>query len=168
MKTTSGVIGLELGAGTVDSSIGVYIQRINYKNPLPEYKTILSSGMDVYANLEDGVEVIIGPGDRAIVGAGIKVAIPEGWGIDVRPRSGLAIKQGVTVLNTPGTIDADYLDELGIIIINHDRKPFKIKNGDRIAQILLQAVPKIKWVEVEDLKDISNVNRGGGFGSTGV
>ena len=130
---------------------------------LPEYKTSGASGMDIRAHLED--EVLISPGDIKSISTGLFFEIPSEFEIEVRPRSGLALKHGITVLNTPGTIDSDYRGELLIILINHSLNNFKINNGDRIAQIVLSKVEKITWVKTDSL---SKTSRGpGGFGSTG-
>lgn len=133
-------------------------------NPLPKYAHPGDSGMDLYAHLES--DLTINPGARALVSTGIKVALPEGYEFQVRPRSGLAIKKGITVLNTPGTVDEQYRNIIGVILKNASADPFVVQNGDRIAQLVLQKVPKVEWVEVEELDD---TERGlGGYGSTGV
>jgi len=129
----------------------------------PEYKTSGASGMDIRAHLAD--EVLISPGEIKSISTGLFFEIPSEFEIQVRPRSGLAIKHGITVLNTPGTIDSDYRGELLIILINHSLNNFKIKNGDRIAQIVLSKVEKITWSKIDSL---SKTGRGSkGFGSTG-
>ena len=128
---------------------------------LPVYATELSSGVDLRSN-EDAV---IPPGGRLSVGTGIRLEIPEGFECQVRPRSGLAMKHGVTVLNAPGTIDADYRGEVRVILVNLGENPFVIERGDRIAQMVLAPVSRIEWSE-KDL--LSETGRGsGGFGSTG-
>lgn len=133
-------------------------------NELPKYATSFSSGMDTRAFISE--TVTIPPGKRAIIQTGLFVDLPNGYEFQVRPRSGLALKMGVTILNTPGTIDADYRGEIGIIIINLGQEDFVVNSGDRIAQLVLQEVPKVQWKEV---KELSESNRGsGGFGSTGV
>lgn len=130
---------------------------------LPEYKTSGASGMDIRAHLSD--EVLISPGEIKSISTGLFFEIPPAFEIQVRPRSGLAIKHGITVLNTPGTIDSDYRGELLIILINHSSNNFKINNGDRIAQIVLSKVEKITWSKTDSL---SKTGRGSkGFGSTG-
>ena len=130
---------------------------------LPEYKTSGASGMDIRAYLAD--EVLISPGEIKSISTGLFFEIPSEFEIEVRPRSGLALKHGITVLNTPGTIDSDYRGELLIILINHSSKNFKINNGDRIAQIVLSKVEKIIWEKIDSL---SKTSRGSsGFGSTG-
>lgn len=132
-------------------------------NALPAYSTLASAGMDVRANIPEPVE--LNPLQRAIVPTGLFMEIPTGYEVQVRPRSGLAAKNGVTVLNTPGTIDADYRGELKVILVNLSDTPFVIQNGDRIAQIVLAKHEVISWEETEEL---SESGRGvGGFGSTG-
>lgn len=132
-------------------------------NQLPEYATLAAAGMDVRANIPEPVE--LKPLQRAIVPTGLFMEIPAGYEVQVRPRSGLAAKNGVTVLNTPGTVDADYRGELKVILVNLSDTPFTIENGDRIAQIVLAKHEVISWEEVGEL---SESDRGaGGFGSTG-
>ena len=150
-----------------DDFVDCYVVN-NSRNPLPAYKTEQSSGMDLYARLDAGEELTIGPGEIKLVPTGLSCVIPDGFEFQVRPRSGLAFKNGITVLNAPGTIDADYRDDIGIILVNHGKKTFVVKNGDRIAQLVLCVVPKVRWTEVDRLEDVSLINRGGGFGSTGV
>jgi dUTP pyrophosphatase len=132
-------------------------------NPLPEYATSGSSGMDVRANLDEALH--LQPMERMAVPTGLFIQLPEGYEVQVRPRSGLAIKQGITCLNTPGTIDADYRGEIKIILINLSREMQVIQHGDRIAQLVIQPVDKIKWVPAESL-DLTERNEGG-FGHTG-
>ena len=135
-------------------------------NNLPAYETIGSAGMDVRAMLADSV--VLKPGERVIIPTGLYVEIPVGYEIQVRPRSGLAFKKGVTVLNTPGTIDSDYRNQIGVILINLGAEDFTIEPGDRIAQLVLNRVPQIKWVSVNSVEELSSTDRGlGGFGSTG-
>ena len=132
-------------------------------NPLPEYATLGSSGMDIRANLEK--PMVLEPSARALVPTGLFVEIPLGYEIQIRPRSGLAIKQGITCLNTPGTIDADYRGEIKVILINLSSEPQTLMPGDRIAQMVLQKVEQIQWVSATEL---ASSDRGaGGFGSTG-
>lgn len=132
-------------------------------NPLPTYATTGSSGMDIRASLTE--PVVLQPMERALIPTGIFVEIPEGYEIQVRPRSGLAIKQGITCLNTPGTIDSDYRGEIKVILVNLSGEPQTISSGDRIAQMVLQQVPVISWQAVEV---INETERGaGGFGHTG-
>ncbi|MGX7926774.1 dUTP diphosphatase [Tsuneonella sp. HG094] len=128
---------------------------------LPKYTTDGAAGMDVLA----AEDVTIAPGARHAVATGLAVAIPAGYEIQVRPRSGLALKHGITVPNTPGTIDSDYRGELKVILINHGSEPFAIARGDRVAQLVLAPVTQAAWDEVADLDETT---RGaGGFGSTG-
>lgn len=128
---------------------------------LPRYATPGAAGMDV-VSAED---VILAPGARHAVATGLAMAIPQGFEIQVRPRSGLALKHGITVPNTPGTIDSDYRGELKVILINHGDEPFAITRGDRVAQLVLAPVIQGRWEEVEQLDD--TVRGSGGFGSTG-
>lgn len=132
-------------------------------NPLPHYATAGSSGMDMRAWLS--AEIILQPLERTLVPTGIFIELPEGYEVQVRPRSGLAIKQGLTCLNTPGTVDADYRGELKVILINLSNEPQTIRSGDRIAQMVLQKVEKINW---QPVVAINETDRGeGGFGHTG-
>ena len=132
---------------------------------LPSYETAGSAGADLRANFPTRGEVVLEPGERVLVPTGLRVGIPEGYEIQIRPRSGLALKHGITVPNTPGTIDSDYRGELKVILINHGTEPFAIARGDRIAQLVLAPVVQARWDEVEDLDETA---RGaGGFGSTG-
>ena len=131
---------------------------------LPTYATEQSAGMDLTAALEDAVE--IGPGDRALIPTGLAIALPEGYEAQIRPRSGLAIKHGVTVLNTPGTIDADYRGEIKVILINHGKEAFTIERGMRIAQMVVEKYETVNW---DVVKSLDETTRGeGGFGSTGT
>lgn len=130
--------------------------------PLPTYQTPGAAGMDICS----AVTCFISSGDKRVVPTGFACAIPEGWELQVRPRSGLAAKQMVTVGNAPGTIDSDYRGEIGVLLFNHGRSVFAIKRGDRIAQIVPKQTPRLEIVEVDDL---DATDRGsGGFGSTGV
>ncbi|MDP1971758.1 MAG: dUTP diphosphatase [Sediminibacterium sp.] len=132
-------------------------------NPLPEYATLGSSGMDIRANITE--PLVLQPLSRDLVPTGLFVEIPLGYEIQIRPRSGLAIKQGITCLNTPGTIDADYRGEIKVILINLSAEPQTIHPADRIAQMVVQKVEQVQWVAVSELSDS---DRGtGGFGSTG-
>jgi len=129
---------------------------------MPSYMTPSSSGVDLRA----AEEKVIEPGDWALIGTGLYLEIPFGYEAQVRPRSGLALKHGVTVLNAPGTIDADYRGEVGVILINLGSKPFEVKVGDRIAQLVISAVCRASF---EEAKNLSETDRGaGGFGSTGL
>ncbi len=130
---------------------------------IPEYKTAGAAGADVCALVDSSVE--LNPGDKALIGTGLFFAIPDGYEIQVRPRSGLAAKNGVTVLNSPGTIDSDYRGELKVILINHGKEKFTVNKGDRIAQIVAAPVTRAAFSVVESL---DQTERGsGGFGSTG-
>ena len=135
----------------------------NSNNPLPEYATSGSSGMDIRAFVES--PIVLNPMERALVPTGLFVELTEGYEIQVRPRSGLAIKQGITCLNSPGTVDADYRGELKVILINLSTEKQTINSGDRIAQLVFAEVAKAKWKNVQS---INETERGaGGFGSTG-
>lgn len=134
------------------------------QHPLPNYETGASAGMDVRANLERSVT--LAPLERTIIKTGLFLELPLGFEAQVRPRSGLAAKKGITVLNAPGTIDADYRGEVGVILINLNNEPFTIENGERIAQLVIAKHERVIFTEVESL---SQTHRGeGGFGSTGV
>ena len=131
---------------------------------LPTYATEQAAGMDLTAALEEAVE--IGPGDRALIPTGLSIALPPDHEAQIRPRSGLAVKHGVTVLNTPGTIDADYRGEISVILINHGKEPFIVERGMRIAQMVVEKFEHVEWDVVDSLDD---TDRGeGGFGSTGT
>ncbi|WP_299208196.1 dUTP diphosphatase [uncultured Dokdonia sp.] len=133
-------------------------------HPLPHYETIASAGMDLRAYISESIT--IGPLERAIVPTGLFIELPIGTEAQIRPRSGLAAKKGVTVLNAPGTIDADYRGEVGVILVNLSNEPFTIQNGERIAQMIIAQHAQAVWEEVTEL---SSTERGaGGFGSTGV
>ncbi|PKM80477.1 MAG: dUTP diphosphatase [Firmicutes bacterium HGW-Firmicutes-13] len=132
--------------------------------PLPEYSSLGSSGLDLRAAVEQ--EIIINSGECELIPTGIKIALPENYEGQVRPRSGLALKYGITVLNTPGTIDSDYRGEVKIILINFGKRPYTVKRGDRIAQLVISYVPKVEIVQV---KELSGTLRGkGGFGHSGI
>ena len=132
---------------------------------LPAYETDGSAGMDVRAAVPEGEPMLLAPGERAMVPTGLSVALPLGYEIQVRPRSGLAAKHGLTGLNTPGTIDSDYRGEIKVILINLGQEAFTIQRGERIAQLVLAPVTRLGWSEVESLDETA---RGaGGFGSTG-
>jgi dUTP pyrophosphatase len=131
--------------------------------PLPRQATSQSAGFDLLARVEDVMEVP--PGERALVPTGIAIALPEGYEAQVRPRSGLALNKGLTLVNTPGTIDADYRGEIRLIVINHGKEPVEIRRGDRLAQMVIHRLPRIVLEEVERLPESG---RGaGGFGHTG-
>lgn len=134
------------------------------KHDLPHYETNSSAGMDLKANLD--TPIVLKPMERCIVKTGLFMALPEGYEAQVRPRSGLAIKNGITVLNAPGTIDADYRGEVGVILINLSNQDFTINDGDRIAQMVIAKYEQAKWILVNSLDE---TKRGkGGFGSTGI
>jgi dUTP pyrophosphatase len=133
--------------------------------PLPAYETAGSAGMDLRAAVPDDAPLTLQPRARALVPTGLKMALDQGYEGQVRPRSGLALKHGITCLNSPGTIDADYRGEVGVILINHGDEPFVIRRGERIAQMVIAAVAQATVAEVESLDD--TVRGTGGFGSTG-
>ncbi len=142
--------------------------KINVMNrghqPLPQYATSQSAGMDLRANLDE--PVTLQPLERRLIPTGLHIALPAGYEAQVRPRSGLALKKGITVLNTPGTIDADYRGEIGVVLINLSQEPFVVNDGERIAQMVIARHEQGKFVEVEVLDE---TERGeGGYGHTGV
>ena len=143
----------------------VRIQVVNKgRQPLPAYATQQSAGLDLRANIEESM--VLQPMERALVPTGLYMALPEGYEAQVRPRSGLALKHGITVLNAPGTIDADYRGEVGVVLINLSGKPFVIEPGERVAQLVVARCEQARLVEVEVLDD---TERGeGGYGHTGV
>jgi dUTP pyrophosphatase len=145
--------------------VKIKVKRIRegWELPLPRYMTPLSSGMDLYAGPDEATT--LNPGERKLIPTGIAVAIPEGFEGQVRPRSGLAFKYGITLLNTPGTIDADYRGEIGVLLINLGSQPFTVNYGDRIAQLVIAPVCQACLEWTEDLEDTSR--SGGGFGHTG-
>ena len=132
--------------------------------PLPRYMTLGASGMDLFASLEKAITLV--PGERKLISTGVSVAIPEGFEGQVRPRSGLAIQKGIGVVNGPGTIDADYRGEIGVLLINFGEEPFMVQDGDRVAQLVISRVFRAVWEEVDDLP--STQRQGGGFGHTGL
>ena len=135
----------------------------NSRHALPEYQTPLSAGLDIRANLDESVT--LRPLERAMIPTGLFVELPEGCEMQIRPRSGLAAKHGITVLNSPGTIDADYRGEIKVILVNLSNEPFTIESGERIAQMIGARYEQIEWLPVEEL---GATERGaGGFGSTG-
>jgi len=143
--------------------VKILIKRTNRKVITPKYKTDGSSGVDLYAFLDK--EVVIKPNSSALIPTGLQVAISEELEIQIRPRSGLAAKESIGVLNSPGTIDSDYRGELKIILFNHGKEDFIINNGDRIAQMVLVPILKMEFEEVDSLPD--TIRGQGGFGSTG-
>ena len=134
------------------------------KHELPKYQTPCAAGMDLYANLE--VSVTLQPLQRKLVSTGLFIELPEGYEAQIRPRSGLALRNGITVLNTPGTIDADYRGEIGVILVNLSDTEFTINDGDRIAQMVIAKHERATWEEVTELT--TTARGAGGFGSTGV
>jgi len=133
------------------------------KHALPQFETTQSAGMDLRANIN--APVVLQPGDRALIPTGIKIALPDGYEAQIRPRSGLAYKHGITVLNSPGTIDADYRGDVGVLLVNHGREMFTVEDGMRVAQMVVAQYSQFEWESVEDLDETA---RGaGGFGSTG-
>lgn len=133
------------------------------KHPLPEYKTKLSAGMDIRADLSE--TVVLQPLERKLIPTGLFIELPEGYEAQMRPRSGLALNEGLGILNSPGTIDADYRGEIGIIVVNLSNNVVSIKDGDRIVQMVINKVEQAEWVEV---KELTGTERGaGGFGHTG-
>jgi dUTP pyrophosphatase len=144
--------------------IGVHIQKLpgHLNVSLPRYMTEHSAGMDIYAAVKTDETIL--PGQRKIIPTGIAIALPEGYEAEIRPRSGLAIKNGVTLVNSPGTIDADYRGEIGILLINHGEDPFVIRRGDRIAQMIIHRVCKVLWIECQQLD--ATIRGDGGFGHT--
>lgn len=133
--------------------------------PLPEYQTPHAAGLDLLAAIEADAPVELAPGARALVPTGLSIALPEGFEAQIRPRSGLALKHGIAVLNAPGTIDADYRGEVGVILANLGAEPFTIRRGERIAQMVVAPVSRAVLVAVDSLDETSR--GGGGFGSTG-
>ena len=138
--------------------------RKDHSVPIPQYMTEGSSGMDLFASLDK--EVILGPGERRLIPTGISIAIPSGFEGQIRPRSGLAIQKGIGIVNAPGTIDADYRGEIGVLLINFGKDPFTIRDGERIAQMVISQVFQASWEEVDDLP--ATRRQGGGFGHTGI
>ncbi len=132
---------------------------------LPAYATAGAAGLDLRAAIPEEAPVTLEPGARRLVPTGLKIAVPEGYECQVRPRSGLALKHGITCLNSPGTVDSDYRGELAVILINHGQDPFVIRRGERIAQMVFCAVAQAVWAAVETLEDSARGH--GGFGSTG-
>lgn len=131
--------------------------------PLPEYATAQSAGLDLRAHLAE--PLLLQPGERALIPTGLRMALPPGWEAQVRPRSGLALKQGITVLNSPGTIDADYRGPVGVILINHGADPFSMEPGERIAQLVFARFEQAVWQPVKELDQTERAE--GGFGHSG-
>ena len=134
------------------------------QHDLPNYETISSAGMDLRANISESIT--LKPLERTIVKTGLFIELPIGYEAQVRPRSGLAAKKGITVLNSPGTVDADYRGEIGVILVNLSNEVFIIENGERIAQLIIAKHERADWIEVQELSETSRGE--GGFGSTGV
>jgi dUTP pyrophosphatase len=142
----------------------IQIKKLSNSVSIPKYETSGSSGMDIAAHIENNI--IINPGEKALVSTGFSVAVPKGYEIQIRPRSGLAAKKNITVLNTPGTIDADYRGEIKVILINLGKEKFVVENGERIAQMVVCPVVQ---ANLEEVKELSGTKRGSdGFGSTGA
>ena len=151
----------------MSSGISIDIRQLPHAGglPLPAYQTALAAGLDLLAALPEDKPIILAPGKYALVPTGLTIALPSGYEAQIRPRSGLAAKHGVTVLNAPGTVDADYRGEIGVLLINHNDAPFAIRRGERIAQMVIAAVVRAELIPVATL---SATDRGtGGFGSTG-
>ena len=142
----------------------IQIKKLSSTVSIPKYETLGSSGMDIAAHIENNI--IINPGEKFLVSTGFSIAIPKGYEVQIRPRSGLAAKRSITVLNTPGTIDVDYRGEIKVILINLGKEKFIVKNGERIAQMVVCPVVQANLEEVEDLPDTERGS--GGFGSTGT
>ncbi|MCB0778887.1 MAG: dUTP diphosphatase [Flavobacteriales bacterium] len=134
------------------------------RHPAPQYATAYSAGMDLRANLE--APITLAPGEYRLIPTGLFLELPDGTEAQVRPRSGLAFKHGITVLNSPGTIDADYRGEVGVLLINHGPQPFEVKDGERIAQMVIARYVQVSFEEVPDLR--ASERGAGGFGHTGV
>ena len=146
--------------------VEVRIQRLPHAPGLPEYATTGSAGLDIAAAIAGDEPMELAPGARALVPTGLRLAVPEGWEAQIRPRSGLALRHGLTLPNSPGTIDSDYRGELQIIVLNAGAEPVRIERGMKIAQLLLKPAPRIAWRECAEL---DATERGeGGFGSTGT
>jgi dUTP pyrophosphatase len=146
-------------------AITVSIKRVRPESgvPLPEYMTPHAAGMDLCADLDD--DLVLAPGQRALVPTGLAIALPDGVEAQVRPRSGLALRHGVTLVNAPGTIDPDYRGEIGIILVNHGSEPFTVRRGERVAQLVVTRFCRAAWQEVDDL--VESRRGDGGFGHTG-
>jgi dUTP pyrophosphatase len=146
-------------------SLKLAVRRVgSVEVPLPAYQTAGAAGLDLCAAVAE--PVVIQPGDRQFVRTGIAIALPDGYEAQVRPRSGLALRHGIGIVNSPGTVDADYRGEIGVVLVNHGREPFTVKAGDRIAQMVIAAVARAEVVLVDTLDDTERGARG--YGSTGV
>jgi dUTP pyrophosphatase len=140
------------------------VKIINHSgNPLPQYQTSHSAGMDLHANLSE--PILLSPGERKLIPTGLIIELPEGHEAQIRPRSGLALKHGVTVLNSPGTIDADYRGEIKVLLINLGEEAFEIANGERIAQMIIARHETVKWMMADQLTETARGT--GGYGSSG-
>jgi dUTP pyrophosphatase len=153
---------------SADTHLAVQIMRLPHGAdlPLPQYQSTQAAGLDLLAAVSADAPVVIAPGARALIPTGVAVALPSGYEGQVRPRSGLAVRHGVTVLNTPGTVDADYRGELQIALVNLGAEPFIVQRGMRIAQMIVAPVERVVLVEVESLNTTKRAT--GGFGSTGI
>jgi dUTP pyrophosphatase len=147
----------------VSQQVSVRIMRVREDAQLPKYMSEGAAGMDLAASLD--ADVTIAPGKRALVGSGVAIALPRGYEAQVRPRSGLAYKHGVTVLNAPGTVDEDYRGEIKVLLINHSDEPFVVKNGERIAQLVIASVERVAFDVQLSLDE--TVRGAGGYGHTG-
>jgi dUTP pyrophosphatase len=144
--------------------LSILVQRLPHAVDLPTYSTPLSAGMDLFAGIPESIT--LKPGERQLIPSGIKIELPEGYEAQIRSRSGLAYKEGIIVLNSPGTIDADYRGEIKVLIAHLGQKPFVIQKGFRIAQLVVTSHAKVSWQEVDDLS--KTTRQEGGFGSTGI
>jgi dUTP pyrophosphatase len=156
-------VGRQVGAKKQSNKMKINIINKS-QHDLPNYETIASAGMDLRANLLESVS--LKPLERTIIKTGLFIELPIGFEAQVRPRSGLAAKKGITVLNSPGTVDADYRGEIGVILVNLSNETFVIENGERIAQLIIAKHERAEWIEVAELSETSRGE--GGFGSTGV
>ncbi len=134
--------------------------------PLPAYETSGAAGMDLMAALPVGKDVVLGPGERRLIPTGLVIAVPEGYEAQVRPRSGLALRHGITMVNAPGTVDSDYRGEIGVILVNLGDEPFIVRRGERIGQMIIASCTRAKWEVAASLDDTARGT--GGFGSTGT
>jgi dUTP pyrophosphatase len=151
----------------VNATVRIEVRQLPHGEglPLPAYQSLDAAGLDLLAAVPEDAPIMLAPGKHALVPTGLSIALPSGYEAQVRPRSGLAAKHGVTVLNSPGTIDADYRGEIAVLLINHGDKPFSIRRGERIAQMVIASVVRAEFVAAASL---SATDRGsGGFGSTG-
>ncbi len=150
------------------ATVRVEVKRLDHFTglELPAYETAQAAGLDLRAAVRDDAPLILPPGQRALVSTGLSIALPHGYEAQIRPRSGLAFKHGITCLNAPGTIDADYRGEVKVLLINHGDAAFEIRRGERIAQLVVAPVVQIAWAPTEELSDTARGE--GGFGSTGL